>query len=302
MKILNFCPVCTASTIKPYSFTIESERAGAIHYSQSYCPKCDLVFSNPVAAPEELESFYSSHYYEEVEVFYNTKQPGIENKIRDRAKDEAEGLKKSVLPYVNKGLFFEIGAGFGALLEGAKQLGFEVAGIEPSKEAVSLGREVFGLKDLRQGIFNSSDWPEAFCDVIYSYHVIEHVCDPVNFVRGIKRMLKPGGVVVIGTENHHNSWVIYRKVRSWLKGRRRPEFQTADHHTYYFSDRSLGFLLKKEGFGIIRSLVYTQSLKEKLAKAHFRSIFSKIFFYLLHYSDVLTRKGNRLLVWCKKPI
>jgi hypothetical protein len=78
--------------------------------------------------------------------------------------------------------------------------------------------------------------------------VIEHVADLHAFASGMFRILKPGGLAVVGTENHHNVWVMTRGLRSWLKGRRLPEFQTADHHTFYFSDRSLTRLLERHGF------------------------------------------------------
>ena len=91
-----------------------------------------------------------------------------------------------------------------------------------------------------------------------------------------------------------------RQVRSWLKGRRLPEFQTASHHTFYFSDRSLRALLERHGFQIVRCLVYTGSLAQKRPGYHFRSWYSKLAFYALHYADVWTGRGGRVLVWCRK--
>ena len=303
MRHLDSCPGCGSLRIRSYSLTVEADRKKALHYSQSYCAACDLVFSNPVADVEELRRFYSEHYYEEEDLEYNANRPDIEQLIRARAEGEKEGLKKSVLPYVSSGLFFEIGAGYGALMEGARQLGFQVAGVEASEQASRFGREVLYLKDLKHGLFNPLDWPDSFCDVIYSYHVIEHVSDLNQFVGGMFRMLKPGGLAVVGTENHHHSLVWYRRLRNWLIGRRLPEFQTADHHTFYFSDRSLCYLLTREGFRIEKCLVYTHPLKEKLAKIPpFKSVFSKMVFYALHYADVWTHSGNRLLIWCRKPL
>ena len=225
----------------------------------------------------------------------------LEEIVRERGRAEADGLRVSVLPYVSGGMFFEIGAGFGGLLDGARRLGFAVAGIEPSEQAARFGRDVMGLEGLHHGVFDPCEWPADFCDVIYSFQVIEHVSDLHEFAGGIRKMLKPGGLAVVGTENHHNAWVMVRRVRSWLKGRRVPEFQTASHHTFYFSDRSLCRLLERHGLQIIRSLVYTAPLAEKRPQYHFRSWYSKLAFYALHYADVWTGRGNRLLVWCRVP-
>jgi len=272
-----------------------------MHFAQSRCRKCDLVFSNPVVDQLELERFYVTQYYEQEERRYNANSPDLERLVLHRACQELEGLKNIVIPYVPSGRFFEIGAGHGSLLYAARQLGFEVAGVEPSASAVKFGQERLGLDELRKGIFNSSCWPPASFDVVYSYHVIEHVLDLQAFVNGIYRILKPGGLAVIGTENHHNTWVQYQTVRSWLTGHLLPEFQTASHHTFYFCNHSMRSLLQRHGFEINKCLVYTHSLEEKLKDAHFRSILTKGFFYLLHYGDAWTGRGNRLLVWCSKP-
>jgi 2-polyprenyl-3-methyl-5-hydroxy-6-metoxy-1,4-benzoquinol methylase len=301
MKTLSACPVCDSTSLRPFSRTPETECAGAMHFAQSRCRDCDLVFSNPVADVAELEAFYTSSYYEDHESEYNAHRPDIEELIRKRAEAEARGLRDSVLPYVKGGLFFEIGAGYGALLAGARQLGFTVAGIEPSARAARLGREVMGLADLRAGMFDAREWPSEFCDVIYSFQVIEHVSDLHAFASGTFRMLKPGGLMVAGTENHHNAWVMVRRARSWLKGRWLPEFQTADHHTYYFSGRSLCALLERHGFAIVKCLVYTPSLAEKLPHYQFRSWLSRFAFYALHCADVWTGRGGRVLVWCRRP-
>lgn len=301
MQTLSACPACRSTALRPFSNTVEAERNGAVHFAQSRCRACDLVFSNPVATDAALQQYYRTSYYEDHEAVYNAHRPDLVAVIRERARDEARGLRQSVLPYVKGGLFFEIGAGYGALLAGARELGFSVAGIEPSERAARLGREAFGLENLRDGPFDAREWPAESCDVIYSFQVIEHVSDLHAFVGGAFRMLKPGGLMVVGTENHHNVWVNVRRVRSWLKGRRLPEFQTADHHTYYFSGRSLTALLGRHGFRIVKCRVYTPSLAEKLVNARFRSAMSKLAFYAMHYADIWTGRGGRVLVWCQRP-
>lgn len=301
MKTVSVCPGCGSRSLRRFSFTVESERNGDMHYAQSRCRACDLVFANPVAERDELERFYRTEYYEEHERVYNANRSDLGDVIRTRAREEAEGLRATVLPYVERGAFFEIGAGYGALLAGARQLGFTVAGIEPSERAASFGRDVLGLDRLRHGMFNPADWPPESFDVVYSFQVIEHVPDLHEFVGGIARLLRPGGLAVIGTENHHNAWLQVRRVRSWLKGRRLPEFQTANHHTFYFSDKSLRLLVERHGLIVARSHVYTPSIAEKAPHYRFRHPLAKAAFYALHYADAWTGRGGRLLVWCRRP-
>lgn len=301
MKAVNVCPGCGGRRFRPFSFTVEAERGHDMHFAQTRCLDCDLVFSDPVADPDELARFYESWSYEDHEIEFNPARPDLEDVIRARGRYEADGLRGSVLPYKSGGTFFEIGAGFGGMLDGARQLGFEVAGVEPSEQAARFGREVMGLTGLRHAMFDARDWPEAFCDVVYSYMVIEHVSDLHQFARDIHTVLKPGGIAVIGTENHHNIWVVLRRIRSRLKGRRLPEFQTASHHTFYFSGKSLSQLVTRQGLEIIRCSVYTPPLSVKLPKYRFRNWRSKLAFYAMHYADVWTGRGGRVLIWCRRP-
>jgi 2-polyprenyl-3-methyl-5-hydroxy-6-metoxy-1,4-benzoquinol methylase len=302
MRTLTACPSCGGDSLAPYSLTPVEERNGAMHFAQTRCRSCDLVFTNPVCDATELERFYQGEYYEDHESEFNAHDPRLEQLIRDRAVGEAHGLKSSVLPYVARGTFFEIGAGYGALLEGARSLGFSVAGVEPSARAAAFGQQVLGLSGLRHGMFDPRDWPERAFDVIYSFQVIEHVPDLHAFAGGVARMLKPGGLAVIGTENHHNIWTVIRRVRSWMKRRRLPEFQTATHHTFYFCHHSLRALVERHGLQVQHAKVYTPPLAHKLARSHFRHWYSRVAFYLMHFADVFTGRGGRVLVWCRKPL
>ena len=300
MRALDSCPGCGGARLRPFALTPEAERTNDIHHAQTRCRGCDLVFSNPVAEPDELERYYRSAYYEECGPHYACDQPGIAEVIAGWERDEAAGLRQSVLPYVPGGRFFEIGAGYGRLLAGARALGFSVAGVEPSEQAARFARDVVGLEHVRQTMFDPGDWPAGSFDVVYTFQVIEHVSDLHGFIEGIRHVLRPGGLLVVGTENHHNVWVQVRRVRSWLKGRRLPEFQTANHHTFYFSGRSLAALLARHGFAVLRNLVYTHTLAEKLPKYRFRSWRSKLAFYGMHYADDWTGRGGRVLVWGRR--
>ena len=68
------------------------------------------------------------------------------------------------------------------------------------------------------------------------------------------------------------------------------------------TDRSLCALLERHGFVILKRLVYTPSLAEKLPHYRFRSWLSRFAFYAMHYADVWTGRGGRLLVWSQRPM
>jgi 2-polyprenyl-3-methyl-5-hydroxy-6-metoxy-1,4-benzoquinol methylase len=303
MTGLTACPSCGSRSLRAFAFTVPAERHGDMHVAQTRCRDCDLVFSNPVAEADDLARYYNSAYYEEATNEYNPDTPNLEASVRARVAAEEEWLRRAVLPYVaGGGTFLEIGPGYGGLLAGARELGFTVSGVEPSERVARFARDVMKLDGVRHAMFNPLDWPEASFDVIYSYMVIEHVSDLHAFTAGLYRLLKPGGITIVGTENHHNVWVMVRRIRSWLKGRRLPEFQTANHHTFYFSDHSLRVLFAQHGLQVFKCQVFSPSLAEKLPRYTFRTWYSKLAFYAMHYADAWTGRGGRVLVWCRKPL
>lgn len=300
MKQLQECPVCSSEDFYPYSFVPEQARGDGLHFSQSRCRRCDLVFSNPVAELSDIESFYKHCYYRKVEAVYNMSQPDIEEKILARAVDAGEGLCQMILPYRSEGVFFEIGAGWGPVLFAARKLGFRVAGVEPSKDAAEFAQKKFGLKQLKCSLFYAGDWPESWVDVVYSHHTIEHVLDVRDFVDGMRRILKPGGIAVIGTENYRCAYWDSRRFIWRLRGVVMPEFISgASEHTYVFSRKSLCEVMERGGFEVFKTWVYTLSFKEKHS-GKFRSFFSKAYAYSLHLTDIAFRRGGRIYIWCRK--
>ena len=52
-----------------------------------------------------------------------------------------------------------------------------------------------------QGDIWEANYPDSFFDFIHISHVIEHVLDPIAYIQEMKRILKPGGHLAIGTPN-----------------------------------------------------------------------------------------------------
>lgn len=75
-----------------------------------------------------------------------------------------------------------------------------VSGIETNRDkarkAEALGVKVF-ISDLNQAF----PFEDSCFDIVLSHFVIEHIFDVDNFVKEIRRVLKPGGCAIIGTEN-----------------------------------------------------------------------------------------------------
>lgn len=95
------------------------------------------------------------------------------------------------------------------------------------------------------------DYPardEVF-DIIFCNHVIEHIADDRGALRTIHRILKPHGLLVLGTPNEGAWW--------WqLAYRLQPQALVTTDHLHFYTAESLGQMLRGLGF-TLRELRHT---------------------------------------------
>lgn len=103
------------------------------------------------------------------------------------------------IPVQSGGRLLEVGFGSGAMLAQHARRGWVVEGIDFDAAAVANARAK-GLA-VKAGDLASQQYPDASFDAIVSSHVIEHLHDPAAFLRECRRILKPGGCLVVVTPN-----------------------------------------------------------------------------------------------------
>lgn len=188
------------------------------------------------------------------------------------------------------GRLLEVGSGTGGFLAAARDEGMEVWGIETSSAAVTHSREVFGLETVINGSLpNDSLVPGSF-DVVFAWHVIEHVTDLDEFVEALRVLLKPGGLLWIGTENYRNSSHYLDRLIARLRMRPAP-FATATEHTMVFTRRTLRDSLERRGFDVKMCETYQPALAEKRKTMRFRSPLSYLYFVMQHAANAIVGTG-----------
>ncbi len=99
------------------------------------------------------------------------------------------------------------GLGYGSYLIRQKGASTSVVGVDSSEYAVDYAQANFGELDpalkFKQGYLPEclSDYPDGSFDTIISFETLEHVEDPEALLREFKRLLSPGGRVIVSVPN-----------------------------------------------------------------------------------------------------
>lgn len=262
---------------------------GRLHYSQARCTDCGLVFSNPVCDWSELEAFYRDDYWESHWPEALSRDATRVAASVDAQRHELELLKR----YAATGRLLEIGSGTGSFLAAARDDGFDPWGIETSVAAVQHSRNVFELQNILHGSMPDPRLPVASFDVVHAWHVVEHVVDLDAFIGSLRNLLKPGGLLWLGTENYKNAAQYLERVSFAMRGRPFP-FATASEHTLVFNTTTLRNCFERRGFEVLLCEAYQPTFADKRKTMAFRNPLSFLYFALQHTANAIAGTGPLL--------
>jgi len=127
------------------------------------------------------------------------------------------------------------GEGYGAdLLAGVAR---RVIGVDYDESAVAHVRARYPRVEAQQGNLAELPLPDASVDVVVNFQVIEHLWDQSQFVAECRRVLRPGGLLLMSTPNRI----------TFTPGRDTP---INPFHTRELNATELTELLVDEGFGM----------------------------------------------------
>ncbi|MGE3164468.1 MAG: class I SAM-dependent methyltransferase [Planctomycetota bacterium] len=118
----------------------------------------------------------------------------------------------------------EVGCACGQISREIAALGHTVTGIDLSHEAIAIGERIlpeFGLPiTLQQGDALNLPFAADSFDAVVSWDVIEHIPEQPRFLAEILRVLRPGGLLLVETDNdvRVQLGVWYRRLTCWAQG------------------------------------------------------------------------------------
>ncbi len=209
-----------------------------------HCEECHLKFVNPLPTVAAMQENYQK------EMTGNEAESGLhsryilERQARIKSFSKLYNSRLSLIEslYSGKGNLLDIGCGAGFFLNCAKERGWNCHGLEILPEYIKFAQENFALENLRlESLDESLSYDANTFDVITLWDLIEHLRNPLDCLKRIHHVMKPGGLLVMWTPNVKNA--VFLK-ENWIG------YETLQHF-YFFSRDSLNQMLEKAGFKIV---------------------------------------------------
>lgn len=219
------------------------------------CNNCAFVYRSPVLEQHEYEKLYENY---DTDIFSGITPDEYFDKIISlpigvsENREKAEWLK-DILNRRNSNealSVLDVGCGGGTLLYILREeLSIQDAcGVELNKVYADLAQRRVEA-DIRNESYKSRIFKHQF-DLVINTKVLEHILDPLPFIREMSKDLVSGGLLFIEVPHIHDMY----------------NFPLNDErftipHIYFFSESTLSALLEKAGFSVIASRVFDASRK-----------------------------------------
>jgi len=202
------------------------------------CKTCSFVYITPLPTEQFLDLHYQQYLPSDISHIGQWRV--MMSDIFLRSLNIIEARHGS-----NKGKLLDIGCGYGFFLDLARQSGWSVYGIEPCAHARAYAASK-SIKVDSDNLFVRAYKDEMF-DVVTLFYVLEHLPDPLRYLKEVVRILKPGGLVLIRVP--HTTPIV-----NFLKILRIPnKLYDVPSHLSDFSPHTLAYVLKKTGFNQIHT-------------------------------------------------
>jgi len=214
--------------------TIEDLRVAELFLEREMRLKEDKYFKK-----REYKGNFDDYYRPQVDPDGNTRNV-LEEKERkiDFCKEEIKFINNLYKDESKRNLL-DLGCGAG-FVSSVINDNWNKYGLEISEEAAEVAKEY--ISKVHLGILEPETYPEEFFDLVFCHHVIEHVKEPVDFIKNIHKILKTHGHLIISTPNF-DSGVAQRFGKNY-------RLLNDETHVSLFNDWGLRQCLEDYGFFI----------------------------------------------------
>jgi 2-polyprenyl-3-methyl-5-hydroxy-6-metoxy-1,4-benzoquinol methylase len=235
------CPLCGAEVDRS-SVAGDFVYGGRPEQKFYACRACDVAFLYPAMSDAEEKRFYAKEFekFMEGRSGADFDWSGPEAHIRSNGK-QFERRLRFFKDFIGRGKrVLEIGCSSGFMLLPLHERGMEAVGVEPSGGFTSF------LKNKRIPVYGSleelmSVEKDGSFDLVMHFFVLEHMRNPVGFLRDALSMVRPDGYMVFEVPSRDDPLATIYNIPAFHR------FYWSVAHHYYFNSRSLKYALDKVG-------------------------------------------------------
>ena len=244
-----------------------------------YNKSLDLLETFPQPSVKELPYFYKSEAY----ISHTDSKKSFSDKLYQLVKTFTLKNKLKLVNSFNtkEKSILDVGCGTGEFLLTCKKNGWNISGVEPSKNAKKLANAKLFKSDTSKIVENIEVLSNQQFDVITLWHVLEHVPNATEYISKLKMLLKPSGVLIVAVPNFKSFDALYYK-KYWAAF-------DVPRHLWHFSKEAIHQLFSIYNFKVVKILpmyfdsFYVSLLSEKnktgnsnLMKAFFVGLLSNL--------------------------
>lgn len=206
---------------------------GRKRYRVVRCVQCGFLFRNPTYTEKGLDRAYNRGSYAGfLKSDYSAHRQALYEHIYQRSDLVARTA------HFSRRRLLDFGCGFGLFLDFMRSKGWDPHGFDFASDCIEIGRQEFGLENIRAGTLDEKAFDGDF-DAVSFISVVAHLTSPVDTFSQVHRLLRPGGVVLIWTVNANS--FLHRTVGEHWHG-------FSLNHLIFFEPRSIARALAKAGF------------------------------------------------------
>ncbi|MEK6302536.1 MAG: class I SAM-dependent methyltransferase [Acidobacteriota bacterium] len=265
------CGVCGATTARELYTTIDRLGNSGAVFTIAECGGCGVLRTLPEMTETELAAFYPDDYWGA-----SAAEP-TESWIKSSQSEKTRFLSKCA---PDGGRILDVGCGSGFFLRALDGTRWNRFGVEIGKAGGQQAARALGSDHVFTGTLIEAAFPDSSFDVVTLWSALEHTNEPRANLIEARRILKPGGTLLVQLPNATSYQARWFK-GSWFA-------LDAPRHRYHFRAGTLHRLLSEARFATYlcsfssrahNSHALRQSLKTRL-RGPGSSSFSRVLFYL----------------------
>lgn len=228
------CYLCGESNIE----VIRTKLRHDIRRNVLKCKDCGLVFL------EKKERNLRDYYEKDYRRLYS---PVIGKEVSPSERFDIhlpfqQSRIEDIRPYLKPNMkALDIGCSLGYFLYALKDFVQECIGIELNKNDVEFARRKCGVK-IYDCPLEETDIPLEYFDIVFMLDVLEHIEDPIQFLRTVRRYIKPEGYIYIEVDNIDDSLISIYGIKGYS------DFYYREPHLFYFSPETLKMVVERSGY------------------------------------------------------